>query len=302
MARYYWLKLPRDFFKRHDVRILESMPDGKAYVLLYIKMLAESVDHDGALRFSDTIPYTADMIAALTETDKETTAAALDAMKSLNLITIDDDGTIILPYAGKQLDSAADNYNAQKQARYRERLKENGADALPNVTEKSNNVVTPVTNALPNEVTSVTDLLPTVTDALPNVTERGNKVVTKNNKSKSKSKSIELDKDIDIDIVGVKTPASATRQPARARFVPPSPDDILNYMTDYAFKKGLDTDPVIEAEKFFNHFTANGWLVGGRSKMRDWQAAAGNWLLNAKTYKAPAGNSNPFGDLLGGSV
>ena len=292
MARYYWLKLPRDFFKRHDVRILESMPDGKAYVLLYIKMLAESVDHDGALRFSDTIPYTADMIAALTETDKETTAAALDAMKSLNLITIDDDGTIILPYANKQLDSAADNYNAQKQARYRERLKENGADALPKM-------VTPVTDALPNEVTSVTDLLPTVTDALPNVTECGNKAVTKNNKSKSKSKSIESD--IDIDIVGVKTPASATRQPARARFVPPSPDDILNYMTDYAFKKGLDADPVIEAEKFFNHFTANGWLVGGRSKMRDWQAAAGNWLLNAKTYKAPAGNSNPFGDLLGGS-
>jgi predicted phage replisome organizer len=292
MARYYWLKLPRDFFKRHDVRILESMPDGKAYVLLYIKMLAESVDHDGALRFSDTIPYTADMIAALTETDKETTAAALDAMKSLNLITIDDDGTIILPYAGKQLDSAADNYNAQKQARYRERLKENGADALPKT-------VTPVTDVLPNEVTSVTDLLPTVTDALPNVTERGNKAVTKNNKSKSKSKSIESE--IDIDIVGVKTPASATRQPARARFVPPSPDEILNYMTEYAFKKGLDADPVIEAEKFFNHFTANGWLVGGRSKMRDWHAAAGNWLLNAKTYKAPAGNTNPFGDLLGGS-
>lgn len=294
MARYYWLKLPRDFFKRHDVRILESMPDGKAYVLLYIKMLAESVDHDGALRFSDTIPYTADMIAALTETDKETTAAALDAMKSLNLITIDDDGTIILPYANKQLDSAADNYNAQKQARYRERLKENGADALPKM-------VTPVTDVLPNEVTSVTDLLPTVTDALPNVTECGNKAVTKNNKSKSKSKSKSIESDIDIDIVGVKTPASATRQPARARFVPPSPDDILNYMTDYAFKKGLDADPVIEAEKFFNHFTANGWLVSGRSKMRDWQAAAGNWLLNAKTYKAPAGNSNPFGDLLGGS-
>ena len=294
MARYYWLKLPRDFFKRHDVRILEAMPDGKAYVLLYIKMLAESVDHDGALRFSDTIPYTADMIAALTETDKETTAAALDAMKSLNLITIDDDGTIILPYANKQLDSAADNYNAQKQARYRERLKENGADALPKM-------VTPVTDVLPNEVTSVTDLLPTVTDALPNVTECGNKAVTKNNKSKSKSKSKSIESDIDIDIVGVKTPASATRQPARARFVPPSPDDILNYMTDYAFKKGLDADPVIEAEKFFNHFTANGWLVGGRSKMRDWQAAAGNWLLNAKTYKAPVGNSNPFGDLLGGS-
>ena len=27
--RFYWLKLKRDFFKRHDVQIIESMPNGK---------------------------------------------------------------------------------------------------------------------------------------------------------------------------------------------------------------------------------------------------------------------------------
>ena len=40
----------------------------------------------------------------------------------------------------------------------------------------------------------------------------------------------------------------------------------------------------IEAEKFYNHFQSNGWLVGGKSKMKDWQAAARNWMLNAKKY------------------
>ena len=29
--RYYWLKLKRDFFKRHDIRIIEEMPNGKDY-------------------------------------------------------------------------------------------------------------------------------------------------------------------------------------------------------------------------------------------------------------------------------
>lgn len=42
--------------------------------------------------------------------------------------------------------------------------------------------------------------------------------------------------------------------------------------------------PSEEAEKFFNHYESNGWLVGGKSKMKNWQAAARNWLLNAKKF------------------
>jgi hypothetical protein len=41
----------------------------------------------------------------------------------------------------------------------------------------------------------------------------------------------------------------------------------------------------IEAEKFFNHFQSNGWLVGGKSKMKDWKAAARNWMLNAIKFQ-----------------
>ena len=35
--KYYWLKLKRDFFKRHDIRIIEEMPNGKEYLLFYNK-------------------------------------------------------------------------------------------------------------------------------------------------------------------------------------------------------------------------------------------------------------------------
>jgi hypothetical protein len=40
-----------------------------------------------------------------------------------------------------------------------------------------------------------------------------------------------------------------------------------------------------EAEKFFNYFESNGWLVGGKTKMKNWQAAARNWILNSGNYQ-----------------
>lgn len=39
-----------------------------------------------------------------------------------------------------------------------------------------------------------------------------------------------------------------------------------------------------EAENFFNHYESNGWLVGGNSPMKNWQAGARKWLLNCKKY------------------
>ncbi|MCO5259719.1 MAG: transcriptional regulator [Crocinitomicaceae bacterium] len=44
---------------------------------------------------------------------------------------------------------------------------------------------------------------------------------------------------------------------------------------------------IIEAEKFYNYFESNGWLVGGKTKMKDWKAAARNWMLNAKRFAQP---------------
>ena len=48
-----------------------------------------------------------------------------------------------------------------------------------------------------------------------------------------------------------------------------------------------------EALKFFNHYTSNGWLVGGRSPMVDWHASALKWIsncspnINLKKGKSP---------------
>ena len=39
--------------------------------------------------------------------------------------------------------------------------------------------------------------------------------------------------------------------------------------------------------EFYDHFTANGWMVGGKSKMKDWKAAARNWSRRATDFSRP---------------
>lgn len=51
--------------------------------------------------------------------------------------------------------------------------------------------------------------------------------------------------------------------------------------------------PELEAQKFFNYFSSIGWLVGGKTHMVDWQAAAQNWILNAPKFITNAEPNRP---------
>lgn len=100
--KFYWLKMMRGFFKRHDISIIENInPNdkkiGKQYVLFYIKLMLESIDHEGTLRFSEELPYDYEMLAAVTDTETEIVEAAMDLFIKLKMVEIFDDETIFLP-------------------------------------------------------------------------------------------------------------------------------------------------------------------------------------------------------------
>jgi len=50
---------------------------------------------------------------------------------------------------------------------------------------------------------------------------------------------------------------------------------------------------VEEAEKYFNYYSSNGWRVGGKTKMKDWQAAARNWMRNSLRFSKASTSTNP---------
>jgi len=45
--------------------------------------------------------------------------------------------------------------------------------------------------------------------------------------------------------------------------------------------------PDQEGLKFFHHYEANGWLVGGRSPMRNWKAACHSWVMKIPNFHKP---------------
>src|SRR5690554_5928447 len=65
----------------------------------------------------------------------------------------------------------------------------------------------------------------------------------------------------------------------RKRFIPPNLKEVKTF-----FHENKSSYQV--AETFFNHFESNGWLVGGRAKMKNWKAAARNWITRDEKYQA----------------
>ena len=62
-----------------------------------------------------------------------------------------------------------------------------------------------------------------------------------------------------------------------AAAVPPDIKAVQDYFAE-------QESSITEANKFYNYFQSNGWKVGGKAPMQDWQAAARNWLLNASQF------------------
>lgn len=68
-----------------------------------------------------------------------------------------------------------------------------------------------------------------------------------------------------------ETDGDGAKAPARQRFIPPTPDEVKQYISDNGYP--------VNAEKWYAHYQSNGWMVG-RTKMKDWKAAVRTWVHN----------------------
>lgn len=72
----------------------------------------------------------------------------------------------------------------------------------------------------------------------------------------------------------------------KQKFITPTLELVQQYFNE-------KNKPGIEAEKFFNYFESNGWKIGGRSPMKNWKAAANNWMINSNKFNAPHNPPKP---------
>ena len=88
----------------------------------------------------------------------------------------------------------------------------------------------------------------------------------------SKNETLDLKKEAD------NTKQKKLRKKNKSMVIP-NEKDLINYFLEQNF-------PELEAKKFFNYFSSNGWLVGGKTPMANWKAAAQNWMINSSNFNA----------------
>lgn len=81
-----------------------------------------------------------------------------------------------------------------------------------------------------------------------------------------------------VDSFSLTSPDKPQKEKRKAEAKPNSLSDVVAYMSEQGASQ-------IEAEAFYDYYSANGWVVGkAKAQMKDWKAAVRNWLKN--THRA----------------
>lgn len=147
--KYFWLKLPRNFFDKHYIKALrrkkhEDFPEvfGNMLVLFYVWMLAESIDHSGCLRYSESKPYDAETLSDVSDFPLHFVTLALSIFTELELVVTESDGTLFLPKSAKMIGSESASAQRVREHRERKKAEKENSETVekPDKTAESYNV------------------------------------------------------------------------------------------------------------------------------------------------------------------
>jgi hypothetical protein len=116
-----------------------------------------------------------------------------------------------------------------------------------------------------------------------------------NNKTYIEGKTQNFDQNLNLEnLNNVKIEVNDLKEEKRKKVAPKKESKMIVPMLDEVtgfFKSENYTE--IEAQKFFNHYESNGWKVGGKTPMKNWRAAARNWMLNSHQFASQNQNQRP---------
>lgn len=257
MGSYYWLKLNKNIFKRHDLLDLRSI-FGLPFEAIFIHMMAESIDHDGCLRYSEKKPYTARTLAPLVSTDEKTMQEALDAFLELELIEILDDGTIRIPLAVENIGSETEW--AEKKRQFRDKVRTQRGHKEDNVLDMS--------SERPQDVLNVSEECPS---DVQNV--RGQKRTMSDKRIELRDKSTEYRvKSIDNS----SSSYSSDIGQGDSEEWKPKKEDVFSF----ALENNLTC-----VSAFWDYYQARNWMIKD-SPIRDWRSLLRVWEKNKEKAKA----------------
>ena len=119
--KYYWLKLPKDFFERKEVKLLRKIENGALYVLIYQKILLNALETDGEIYFDHLTDTPEEELALSINEEVEDVRNVLKFLLDKQLVTFSEDTYLIEHFStlvGKEANST------ERVRAYRERKKQ----------------------------------------------------------------------------------------------------------------------------------------------------------------------------------
>lgn len=98
MADIKWIKLDTGIFEDEKIKIVLSMPEGKALLVIWLKILclAGRINNSGVLMINKTIPYTLEMLSSVFGETEKMMRLAIETFQQLGMVE-QFNGTLLLP-------------------------------------------------------------------------------------------------------------------------------------------------------------------------------------------------------------
>lgn len=142
--RYYWLKLPKDFFEDKAIKRLRQIAGGDTYTIIYLKMLLKSMEDDGKLFYEGIEDTICDEIALDINESADDVQVTISYLEKKGLLIVAD-SEVELTRLTEMVGSETDKAELMRKLRNKEKGN--------NVTKISNNV----TKALPTVTNCYTE-------------------------------------------------------------------------------------------------------------------------------------------------
>lgn len=110
---YFWLRLDNNFFKNLAIKQLRRMSGGDTYVLIYQKMMLQSLENQGYIYFEGVLDSLAEEIAMALDENVEDVQVTIAYFQSKGLLQIGEENEIFLEQVPMLLDQET-NWNRYK--------------------------------------------------------------------------------------------------------------------------------------------------------------------------------------------
>lgn len=242
--RYYWLKLPEDFFQSETIRWLEEQPNGIYYSNFYLKLCLMSINDNGMLirRVGEMyIPYDIKRLSELTNINSDTIMIAINLLKKLGLLEVLDNGAFYLNQVKNMVGSESES--AKRVRKHRNKTK--ALQCNETETQKKQLCNKSVTQ---NETTDIRDKIIDIRDKIIDI-----RVIDKENATTTDIQKKEV---IDIYMNNINYSINSIEY---ERLI----DDIDEYGVEWV--KEAITRAVIQGKRKLGYIEAilNNWKVNG---------------------------------------